>query len=162
MENITEVLVKKKKNGTDELKSFFVVLLGFILVAVSAKYLGAFSVIAVALIIYLAYRLLLSFDMEFEYCLVDKEIRVDKILSKKKRKDYIRVEGDEIEYIAQLSDVGESELKNTKIYMASEFMNASDNYVVKANKGGVAMSVVIKGDERVLAHLKRVMPGKVR
>ncbi|MBQ2967066.1 MAG: hypothetical protein IJE10_02950 [Clostridia bacterium] len=162
MENITEVLVKKKKNGTDELKSFFVVLLGFILVAVSAKYLGAFSVIAVALIIYLAYRLLLSFDMEFEYCLVDKEIRVDKILSKKKRKDYIRVEGDEIEYIAKLSDVGESELKNTKIYMASEFMNASDNYVVKANKGGVAMSVVIKGDERVLAHLKRVMPGKVR
>ncbi len=162
MENITEVLVKKKKNGTDELKSFFVVLLGFILVAVSAKYLGAFSVIAVALIIYLAYRLLLSFDMEFEYCLVDKEIRVDKILSKKKRKDYIRVEGDEIEYIAKLSDVGESELKNTKIYMASEFMNAPDNYVVKANKGGVAMSVVIKGDERVLAHLKRVMPGKVR
>ena len=162
MENITEVLVKKKRTGADEAKSFGVVLIAFVLSAFSVKFLGPACIIAIAALVYLAYRIQMYFDLEFEYCVVDKEIRIDKILGRKKRKDFVIVEGDQIEFIVKKTEVNTHELKGTKVYFAAETENDSDNYVIKANKGGLNFYIIIKGDEKMIAHINRVMPGKVR
>ena len=162
MENITEVLVKKKRTGADEAKSFGVVFVAFVLAALSVKFLGPACIIAIAALVYLAYRIQMYFDLEFEYCVVDKEIRIDKILARKKRKDYVKVEGDQIEFIAKKADVSEHELKSSKVYFAAETDKAEDNYVIKANKGDLKFYIIVKGDEKLLAHINRVMPSKVR
>lgn len=162
MENITELLVKKKKNGSDDLKTIGLVLVAFLLAAVSLKFLGNFSVVAIVAIVFLTYKMLLRFDLEFEYCIVDKEFRVDKIMSKKKRKEMIVVEDDQIEFIAKLSDVSAFERKSGKLYFVAEKMQDDDNYFMRANKAGNSICIIFKGNEKVLAHLKRVMPSKMR
>ncbi len=162
MDNITELLVKKKKNGPDDLKTIGLVFFAFVLAAAALRFTGNFSVIIIIAIVFVTYKILLKFDLEFEYCLVDKEFRIDKIMSKKKRKEMLVVEDDQIEFIAKLSDVSEHEKNSGKLYFAAETMQDDQNYFMRANKAGNAICVIFKGDEKVLAHLKRVMPSKMR
>lgn len=162
MDNITEFLVKKKKNGPDDLKTIGLVFIAFVLAAASLKWAQMFSVVLIVVIVFVTYKLLLRFDLEFEYCLVDKEFRIDKIMSKKKRKEMLVVEGDQIEFIAKLSEVTEFEKKSGKLYFAAESMQDDENYFMRANKGGNSVCVIFKGNEKVMTHLKRVMPSKIR
>ena len=162
MDNITEFLVKKKKNGPDDLKTIGLVLAAFVLAAAALKWAQMFSVVIIVAIVFVTYKLLLRFDMEFEYCLVDKEFRIDKIMSKKKRKEMLVLEGDQIEFIAKLSEVSDFEKKSGKLYFAAESMQDDENYFMRANKAGNSVCVIFKGNEKVMAHLRRVMPSKIR
>ena len=53
-------------------------------------------------------------------------------------------------------------MKSSKVYFAAETDKAEDNYVIKANKGDLKFYIIVKGDEKLLAHINRVMPSKVR
>lgn len=161
MENIIEYLVKKERNASDTGKIFGLYAAAFLLTVLSFVFLRSFAIIGAAAAIYLAYYFAQNFDLEFEYCVIGKDIVIDKIMSRKKRKNLLSVNGEDVLAIVPQSN---TEVLNTytavKTVFAAEKENAPENYVLVAKSNAGIIKVVLKFNEKILKHYKMIMPGK--
>ena len=84
MDFFNEWIVKKKKSAIDMLivfaTCFAAIFLIYLLMAFSHKMLTFFPLL-VALVIYLAYRIITGTNVEFEYSVTNGQMDVDKILN---------------------------------------------------------------------------------
>ncbi len=93
MDIFIEEMVKKKKDTTDYCKIYGVMLLAALLVFVIICFImplfpvfSSLIFLLAAGVVYGAYYLITSTNIEFEYSLVNTEIDIDKIINKKRRK----------------------------------------------------------------------------
>ena len=167
MEQITEFLVKKDPDNMDVLKKTSIVVLAFIgailsmMLAASIEILNSFGLFFAAVVIFVAYKFSQTTDVEFEYCLVNGDIDVDKIFAKKRRKRYVSVSAERIEKIVPVES---EELKTRKdikkTYFAAKNKNDANYAVVFKGNSGME-KLIIADDENVMLHLLMAMPRKV-
>lgn len=167
MEQITECLVKKEPDKMDVLKKTGIVILAFVgailamMLAASIPIFNTMGIFFAAVVVYIAYKFAQTTDVEFEYCIVNGDIDIDRIFAKKRRKRFISVTADRIEKILPVES---DELKNIgikKIYFAAQSKSADTNYaVVYRGKTGMEKLIIVD-DDKVILHFLTVMPRKV-
>lgn len=158
-----EVLVNRKTSpllgiGRTVLYALAVI---FFLLAFVGTALFFIPAIAFALI---AYFVIPMFDLEFEYLYIDKEISIDKIMSKEKRKHVLTVDLNKMETMAVASshELDQYRSRNLKIY---DFTSRTDDarvYTIAYESGREGTVLVnIEPNEEMLSAIKTVFPRKV-
>ncbi len=157
-----EVMVARKKNpflGAARIILYALALICFLLSLKSGLFLIGTAVFAA-----LAFFYLPTLDIEYEYLYIDKEISIDKIMSKEKRKHVYTVDLNKMDVIAPANS---HELDSHKARGAKVYDYTSGNEDVKVysivyaagNEGTVLVN--IEPNEEMLRAIKNVFPRKV-
>ena len=164
MDSIIEHLVHKDRDIKDKAKKWLIVLVAIILCMIAFRFLKSFGLFGCAIIIYLAYKLMMVTDVEFEYCLINGDMDIDKIFSKSRRKRYISFEAVDVEIVAPASSarIKEYDRYNPKLYFAAKNMQESGNYAIITNTSADGKAkIIIEGTEEIITQLRKYMPRKV-
>ena len=96
MDTYKELLIKRKKSliGTIVKIVLIIIAVAFVL------YPSIFGIIIAAVLVGLAYFVNLNSDIEYEYLYLDKELSVDKIMAKSRRKKVATYDLEKVEIIA--------------------------------------------------------------
>ncbi len=100
MDTFVEQLVKKKKSAGQILAIIGIVLAALFLLAVSIVFIsvvGAFAAFVIVGIFYGAWYLLTAQNIEYEYCVTNGDIDIDRIVAQRKRRRIVSVSGKKIE-----------------------------------------------------------------
>jgi len=114
-------------------------------------------------ILYLAYQLILSRSVEYEYAVTNAYVDIDKIIAKRKRKRLFSADCREFEIVAKVnSQHFNHNIKNikNKIYAVSD-MNSPDVYFFTADTKQGKTVVYFEPDSKILEALKTFIPRKV-
>ena len=167
MDIFIEKLVAKKKTFTDSLINAGIILGTVILIMLSAtvkviSQLGLGLFIAVGLI-YLAYRLITSRNVEFEYIVTNGDLDIDKIVSKRKRKRIFSASCKEFDIVSRVKSNSFSQsvqsIKNR--IDASSSIDSPGAFFVTLNYKGEKTLVIFEPDDRMLNNFKMFIPRKV-
>ena len=167
MDIFIEKLVAKKKTFTDSLINAGIILGTVILIMLSAtvkviSQLGLGLFIAVGLI-YLAYRLITSRNVEFEYIVTNGDLDIDKIVSKRKRKRIFSANCKEFDIVSRVKSNSFSQsvqsIKNR--IDASSSIDSPGAFFVTLNYKGEKTLVIFEPDDRMLNNFKMFIPRKV-
>lgn len=156
-----ECLVKQKQSALAVLGKY--VLIALCVISVLLMLIG-FSIAFFAALLFGAgaYFITLFTDLEFEYLYVDKEITVDKIMAKSKRKNVGKYGLDRIEIIAPIHSYQLDNYKNRNVtvkdYSIGEELKPDRRYAMYY-EGGI--KVIFSPSEEMIKVLKNVAPRKV-
>lgn len=167
MDTFMEKLVARKKTAVDYLITSCIVIISLILifVVVSIRVLAqmGLSVIIAAGIIYLAYRLITSRNVEYEYIVTNGDLDIDKIVSKRKRKRIFSANCKQFDIVSPVKSNSFSQsvqsIKNR--IDASSSIDSPDAYFVTLNYNGEKTLVIFEPDERMLNNFRLYIPRKV-
>ena len=167
MDTFIEKIVAKKKNATDSLITMGIILGSIILIFILMNIqilsqLGIGLFLAVG-IIYLAYRLITSRNVEFEYVVTNGDLDIDKIVSRRKRKRIFSGSCKEFDIVARVSSsdfTQASQNIKTKID-ASSSPSSPDAFYITMNYKGERTMVIFEPDERMLNNFKTFIPRKI-
>ena len=162
MDSIIEYMVKKEKESSDTVKKVLLIIAAVVVSLLSLYFLKGFGLLGAAAAIFVAYRLITALELEYEYCVIDSDIVVDKILNRSRRKKYISLEGKNIDVIGPVnSDKVKDALRpGTKVYYCAAKKNDPENYaIVGACKNG-HIKLIIQMNDRMKEQFKRTMPRK--
>jgi hypothetical protein len=166
MDIFMEKIVQKGRTPTDRLITIAIIIVTAIACLVFlnlSKFLGMFGTILAAGVVYLAYRLIKSRNIEFEYIVTNGEIDIDKIMSKSRRKRIFSANCKDFDVVAKVkSDKYTQEVKNiqNKI-MAASSMVAPDLYFFTLNYKGKRTIVYFEPDEKMLTSFRTFIPRNV-
>lgn len=106
MDFFNEWIVKRKRSVLDIMTIFITLLAAvfiiYLLLAFSRYIIGLLP-IAIALVIYLAYRVISNSNIEYEYIVTNGNMDVDKIIARKRRKKVLSINAKDFEYFAPLT-----------------------------------------------------------
>lgn len=165
MDIFIEEMVKKQMT----IKDILLILCTFLLCAALIAVLfllstvfpafGTIVFLVMAAVVYGTYRVFISFDVEYEYSLVNSEIDIDKILGRKRRKRVTTVKltgleafgkSDNAEYKKYLSDSGVK-----KIFVCR---NSSDNNYFIVRGGDKREMVIFSPSEKIISVIEKFNP----
>ncbi len=158
-----EVLVKRQMTGLDRLKKG-----GSILLLVLAAFAGVFIHVRFLLVAVAwgvaAFFLLPTFDMEFEYLLVERELDIDKIYSKSKRKKAEDLQLDEMELFAPIGSRRMDHYNSDTRLRVKDYSSRADGadvygMIIRDDKG--LCKILLEPDGQMLETLQRYYPNKV-
>ncbi len=159
-ETYVECLVKKKSNPV---KSFLRVLT--IMLSVAFILLG--FIFAPALIVGLvmavvAYFVYMNAELEYEYLYLDKELTVDKVMAKTKRKRVAQYDLNRMEIFAPMNSYHLDNFKNrtakTIDYSSGEAKQPEARYVMYYDSGE---RIVLEPNQEMVKAIKNIAPRKV-
>ena len=157
-----EVMVAKKKTpflGAARIVLYALALLCFILSMTSGLLLIGTAVFAA-----LAFFLIPRLYIEYEYLYIDKEISIDKIMSKEKRKHVYTVDLNKMEIIAPVNshELDSHKARGAKVYdFTSGEEDAKVYSIVYAAGNEGTVLVNFEPNEEMLQAIKNVFPRKV-
>ncbi|MBT1280291.1 hypothetical protein VTU32_08395 [Thermoanaerobacter sp. CM-CNRG TB177] len=166
MDAFIEKLVKRQKTSKDTLFSIGVVVAALIIV------FGVIPLIPIVrnlwifflfLFAYLAYYLIRSRNIEFEYSLTNSELDVDKIIDQKKRKHVISVDCRDFEVMAKInSDKFTQDIKTIKNRIeAVSSMSSPDVYFAVFEDKGLKTVLFFEPNEKMIEVIARYIPRKL-
>ncbi len=100
MDSFVEQLVKKKKSAGQILAIIGIVIAAVFLLALSILFIGvvgAFAAFVIVGVFYGAWYLLTAQNIEYEYCVTNGDIDIDRIVAQRKRQRIVSVSGKKIE-----------------------------------------------------------------
>ncbi|MGL5259469.1 MAG: DUF6106 family protein [Lachnospiraceae bacterium] len=160
-ETYVEVLVKRKSTVAMVMLKYFLIVLtalfaffGFVGVTIAL-------VLAVVSLV-LAYLVGLMSDLEFEYTYIDKELQVDKIMGKSKRKRVATLDLNKLEVLAPITSHKLDEFKNRKYkeldFSSNEIKQPDIRYVLYMNGES---RIVFEPSEEMVKAIYNIAPRKV-
>lgn len=159
-----EVMVARKKNplaGIGRIACYVLATLFFLLGILTGRGLMVMIAAAFAAVAYFVFP---GFDIEYEYLYVDRELSIDKIMSKEKRRNVYTVELDKMEFIAPANshELDSYKARNLKVY---DFTSGKDgarvySIVYETGREGTVL-VNFEPNEEMLRAIKNVFPRKV-
>lgn len=159
-ETYVECLVKKKSNTA---MKFFKVL--SVMLAVAFVLVGIFFwpalIVGLAMSV-AAYFIYLNADLEYEYLYLDKEITVDKVMAKTKRKRVAKYDMGRMEILAPMKSYHLDEYKNRNVKTvdySSGVAEQPDLRYVMYYEGGIR--IVFEPNAEMIKAIKNVAPRKV-
>ncbi|ADD03031.1 conserved hypothetical protein [Thermoanaerobacter italicus Ab9] len=166
MDAFIEKLVKRQKTSKDTLFSIGVVVAALIIV------FGVIPLIPIVrnlwifflfLFAYLAYYLIRSRNIEFEYSLTNSELDVDKIIDQKKRKHVISVDCRDFEVMAKInSNKFTQDIKTIKNRIeAVSSMSSPDVYFAVFEDKGLKTVLFFEPNEKMIEVIARYIPRKL-
>lgn len=166
MDFFVEQLVKKKKSAGQILAIVGTVLLALVLLAISIlliQFTGAISMLIVVGVFYGAWYLLTAQNIEYEYCVTNGDIDIDRIVAQRKRKRIVSVSGKKIESAGRYVPekwVGRP-MDRTVIAAPSDREDNLYYFTYHSKKRGHTL-VVFQPDERVKNSLYEGLPKLVQ
>lgn len=100
MDIFVEQLVKKKKSTGQILAIIAIIIAAVFLLAISILFIGvvgAFAAFIIVGVFYGAWYLLTAQNIEYEYCVTNGDIDIDRIVAQRKRQRIVSVSGKKIE-----------------------------------------------------------------
>ncbi len=168
MDIFFEKIVARKKDIKDIL-AIIGLIVAAIIAIVAVNSIQAVSQLGMGFIIfvgfaYLAYRLITTRNIEYEYIVTNGEIDIDLIESKRKRKRIFSASCKDFELLARASGEGFEKDYNgiPKRLNAASSLKAPDAWYTIANYKGVRTLVIFEPDDRMLANFKAIIPKKVQ
>lgn len=167
MDVFLEKLVVRKKSGKDYMM-FAGMILATLLVILIILSIPAISQLGLGFIlaagcIYLAYRLITSRNIEFEYVVTNGDLDIDKIISQRKRKRIFSASCKDFDIVASVKSNSFSQsvqsIKNR--IDASGSPNSPNTYFATLNYKGEKTLLLFDPDERMLNNFKLFIPRKV-
>lgn len=148
MENFIEYTLPYKLTAADQAKRAAYVGLPIVVGVFLIMYLGLLGVLLCAGLCYLAYRLYLSFFFEWEYTLLEDEIRFGKIINKERRKELSKIS------IAKTERYGPIEnMPSINCKVISYLSNQGEEpcyYWLCSDEKGERVCILFQPDERIL------------
>jgi len=167
MDVFMEKIVAKKKGLKDNM-----IVAGIIFGAIIAIFVAinlpiinqlGIGLFLVAGFIYLAYRLITSRNVEYEYVVTNGELDIDKIISQRKRKRIFSASCKEFDIVARVKSNSFSQsvqsIKNR--IDASSSLDSPDAYFATLNYKGEKTLVIFEPDEKMLNNFKFFIPRKI-
>lgn len=159
-ETYVECLVKRKSNPV---KSFLRALT--IMLAVAFIFLGfvfAPALVVGLLMAVIAYFVYMNAELEYEYLYLDKELTVDKVMAKTKRKRAAQYDLNRMEILAPMNSYHLDNFKNrnAKIvdYSSGEAKQPEVRYVMYYDSGE---KIVLEPNQEMIKAIKNIAPRKV-
>lgn len=159
-ETYVECLVKKKSNP---MMNFLKALT--IMLAAAFIFLGFmfFPALIVGLLIgVIAYFVYMNADLEYEYLYLDKELTVDKVMAKTRRKRVAQYDLNRMEIFAPMNSYHLDNFKNrnakTVDYSSGEARQPEARYVMYYDSGE---RVVLEPNQELIQVIKNIAPRKV-
>ena len=157
-----EVMVARKKPPMlGALKSILYVLAVFCFL--SSLYMNVLLLAAAAGFAAVAFFVLPRLDIEYEYLYLDKEITIDKIMSREKRKNVFTADLNKMEFMARENshELDSYRSRNLKTYDFTSGEALSPVYTIVYSGGGETELINIEPNEEMLHAIKMVFPRKV-
>lgn len=155
-----ECLIKKKSSPV---KNFFRALT--IMLAVAFIFLGLIfspALIIGLLMAVVAYFVYMNAELEYEYLYLDKELTVDKVMAKTRRKRVAQYDLNRMEIFAPMNSYHLDNFKNRKVkdvdYSSGEARQPEVRYVMYYDSGE---KVVLEPNEEMIKAIKNIAPRKV-
>jgi hypothetical protein len=165
MDAFIEKLVVRQKDFKDKLiiLGMIVAVLVLIPILLSIPSISSIVIIIIAGLVYITYRVIASKNIEFEYIVVNDDIDIDKIISKKKRSRIFSASCKDFEILAKLNGSHyDDNFKNIRNRIeAVSSMNSNDVYFAVLNYRGEKTIVFFEPDDRMLNVFKTYIPRKV-
>ncbi len=138
----------------------------YILTGVSAiGFIGGYLIFLVPLVIFglLSFLVVPGFELEYEYLYLDKELTIDKIMSKQKRKKVRDIDLSKMEYICPINSHQLDPYKSRNLKV-SDYSSGEENarvwVIVYKDQSGDEL-IGIEPNEELLKAIKTVYPRKV-
>ena len=171
MEQFIEMSVGRKNSFKDHFKCFVFCILPILfgsylmVLAYSLKNTGLLMVAIVisALLYFLSYKIFNSFSVEYEYSVVDDEIRFAKIINKSKRRELVTINRDKIKIIARVNDsMHKSALSNgiDKRYSLVSQTNDDYYFMVATVEQGKTVCVFFEPNDKMCENFRVKLPHK--
>lgn len=162
MDIFIEQLVKKKRKMIDIAKTVLYVLLPIIVPSICVLlayvtspyfiYIGLFCMIA---LIYIAWYLITCQAVEFEYCVTNSNITIDRIVAKRKRKKLVDMEIRSFDLLCKASDKRITNKKFAKMIIAASDIDSDSTYAATYNSEAYGSCVLFfTPDERTLTAMR--------
>lgn len=167
MDVFMEKIVAKKRDAKDMMITSAIILGTLIAMVVVLNVpiltqLGISMFLVVGLI-YLAYRLITSRNVEFEYVVTNGDLDIDKIVARRKRKRIFSASCKEFDIVAKVSSNSFSQsvqsIKNR--IDASSSPSSPDAYFVTLTYKGEKTLVIFEPTEKMLNNFKTFIPRKM-
>ncbi len=168
MDIFVEEIVERKRTSVQLIATFGIFLLSvlvcFLIIAVLPVVLPMMiwtMPLLVVGVVYLAYRLVVSQNVEFEYSMVNTEIDVDKIVNRRNRKKMTTVMVTRLEAFGVCGkDTGDfdkylSDISVKKIYAAAEKKSDSNYFMVYFNDS-VRCMLIFSPSEKIVNNIERL------
>ncbi len=112
---------------------------------------------------YATYLVISNFNIEYEYCVTNTELDVDKIINRRKRKRITSVKFTSMEIMAPCGDSRFANDENgnfAKIYMAAKSSKDPDAYFIIYEENGQRTKLVFNPIHKMIDIAKLFAPGK--
>lgn len=164
MESMLEILTQKERENKDIVYKVLSIAATVFLCLLAFRFLGNFGLFVSLLIVYLELKVQEYFSVEYEYCIINADIDIDKVYSKKRRGKYLSLSAAEIELIAPFSssEAKDAFSKKFRKCYACKSKNDENNYVIlghSQSKGDVA--VIVDRNDKMIAQFRKYIPSKV-
>ena len=157
-----EVMVARKK---PPMLGFLKILLYALAIIcfLASMYMNALLLAGAAVFAALAFFVLPRLDIEYEYLYLDKEITIDKIMSREKRKNVYTVDLNKMEFMARESshELDPFKARNLKTHDFTSGQDLSPVYTIVIATGTDTELVNIEPNEEMLHAIRTVFPRKV-
>ena len=161
-DSYVECLVARKQNGLYPVaKVILIIILAIGLVlGLFGTYVFLIPAILSALILFL---LLPNMNLEYEYLYINREISIDKIMNKEKRKTVINIELDKMELMCPLNSHELDSYKARKIKITDYSSKDKDAkiFVLVCRMNNEDKLIAIEPNEEMLKAIKSIAPRKV-
>lgn len=160
MKNFVEYTLPYKLTAADQVKRFLFAILPMTIGIWSIMLLGILGVVVCGLLCYVAYRLYLSFHFEYEFSLVEDEIRVAKIINLEKRKDLASFNIGKTESYGPIENLPQNPGK-LRSFLTNQGEEPEYFWITHA-EGGEKICVLFQPSEEVLEVFATRARGKLR
>lgn len=161
-ETYVECLVACKKNPVFSVLKY--VLYGFAIACVLMAFLGVFALFLLAIVFAGAGYLVAPLaDIEYEYLYLDKEISIDKVIAKQRRKRVMSIDLNKAEIFAPSKSHSLDSYRNRQ-HVEKNFSSGSEDaktYTVVFSDKEQMQLVTIEPNEEMIRAIKMVFPRKV-
>ena len=165
MDTFIEKIVAKKKGVKDHLITIGVVLAVLIAIPVifNIPVIGNMGLLVSAVVIYLAYRIITSRNIEFEYIVTNGDLDIDKIVSQRKRKRIFSASCKDFDIVARVkSNSFSPRVQSIKNRIEAVSSVDSDNaYFATLNYKGEPTVVFFEPNEKMLENFRLFIPRKI-
>lgn len=165
MDIFLEKLITRKKTFIDALIIVGIVLLALLLIVIvlSLRSIGSFAPIIVVAIGYVAYLLIRSRNIEYEYIVTNGDLDIDVIVAQRKRKRIFSGNCKDFEVLAKMtSGQYDHNAQNIKKRInATTSMNSTDIYFITTTVDGEKTIVFFEPHGKMVESFKKFIPRKV-
>lgn len=164
MDNYSEQLISKVPTTKDKAKIALIIIAVIVVVAVAVVILvgfAPFNIVIAAGAIYGGYVLISNTNIEYEYIITNKDMDIDKVIAKRKRKRLVSVNIPTFESFGKLSEAAQPKQDVTTV-LASANNGEEDYYADFKHPQLGDVRLIFTPNQKTIDTLKPALPRTIK
>ncbi len=164
MNDFVEYIVERRRTAVDILKAIVTAVICFTIIGfiVMTPMPSMFAAILVVGIIYVAYKIVSTINIEYEYIITNNEMDIDKIINKKSRKSMVSVNLRRVEEFEKCDGNRENRYLNDgnrRVIVACQDRGEGCYYMTFAADEGKGV-LLFTPNEKIEEYIRQVLKGR--